>query len=117
MIKGTGIDIIEISRFKKIYDKFGCRLLKKIFNNDEIPKYKNKNKYLSALAGKFAAKEAISKALGTGFGNNLSFLDIKILNLSSGQPYVVYKNNNQGYFHISISHSKENAIASAIVEI
>ena len=116
MILGTGIDIVELDRFEKVYLKYGNRLLDKIFTPNEIPKYKNKNKFISTLAGKFAAKEAASKAYGTGLGKFLNFRDISILNTRNGRPYIKIKTKNEKRLHVSISHSNRDAIAVVILE-
>ena len=116
MIIGTGIDIIELKRFERVFLKFGDVLIKKIFNYDEVPAKKNKNKIIATLAGKFAAKEAISKALGSGIGKKLRFKEISILNETSGKPFAKIDRYNLENIHISISHSNDNAVALAIIE-
>ncbi|MFA6941693.1 MAG: holo-ACP synthase, partial [Clostridiaceae bacterium] len=78
----------------------------------------------NSLAGKFSAKEAVSKALGTGI-RGFSFKDIEILKDNPGKPYVILKNNAEKLassfgnysISISISHSRENAVAVAILEV
>ncbi len=92
-IIGVGTDIVNIRRIENICKKNKHLFLKKIFTNKEIKiltKYKLKQG--SKIAMRFAAKEALSKALGTGIGKKLSFLDFEVLNLSSGQPYFFFKN-------------------------
>jgi len=117
MIRGIGVDILEINRFSNLYAKWGSRLLNKIFNNDEIPEVSSQKKIIQSLSGKFAAKEAISKAYGTGVGSFISFKDIKILKNKSGQPIVSLKNNNLDNVHLSISHTDTYAVAFAVIEI
>ena len=116
MIIGTGIDIIELKRFEKVFLKYGDSLINKIFNYEEVPIRKNKNKFIATLAGKFAAKEAISKALGFGLGKRLKFKEISILNENSGKPFVKMYKYNFKNIHISISHSNDNAVALAVIE-
>lgn len=116
MIIGTGIDIIELKRFERVFLKFGDVLIKKIFNYEEVPAKKNENKFIATLAGKFAAKEAISKALGSGIGKKLRFKEISILNETSGKPFAKIDRYNLENIHISISHSNDNAVALAIIE-
>lgn len=92
-IIGVGTDIVNIRRIENVCKKNKYLFLKKIFTNKEIKiltKYKLKQG--SKIAMRFAAKEALSKALGTGIGKKLSFLDFEVLNLSSGQPYFFFKN-------------------------
>jgi len=115
MISGIGIDIVELQRIKKIYhrqEKFADRILtekeRSVFNEltDE-----RKTEF---LAGRFSAKEAFSKAYGTGIGKSLSFLDIEIEKDENGKPFIV-KPLNKGV-HLSISHSREYAVAQVIIE-
>ena len=115
MITGIGIDIVELERIKKIYtrqEKFAERILTEkeiaVFHTLTVER---KTEF---LAGRFAAKEAFSKALGTGIGGSLSFLDIEIEKDDKGKPYVT-KPINKGV-HLSISHSKEYAVAQVIIE-
>jgi holo-[acyl-carrier protein] synthase len=114
MIKGIGIDIVEISRIKKIdsLDRFIDRILAKeeltIYNT-----FTSEARQLQFLAGRFAAKEAYSKAKGTGIGD-LSFKDIVILNDHRGKPYVRTEANE--LVHLTITHSENYAIANVIIE-
>lgn len=114
MIKGIGIDIVELSRIEKLVNrqpKFPDRILtvkeKQRFNQLTA------RRRIEYLAGRFAAKEAFSKAAGTGIGENLSFHDIEIGNDSSGKPMIL-KPLLQA--HLSITHSKEYAVAQVIIE-
>ena len=87
-IIGIGTDIINIKRIEKIIKKNKTNFLIKIFNKKEIQNIlKYKSNKASKIAMRFAAKEAFSKAIGTGIGNSLSFLDIEVLNNASGKPY------------------------------
>src|SRR6267154_4742065 len=87
-ILGIGNDIIEIERIRKSIDTYGLRLISRLFTTKEQDyclKYKDP---VPHFAGRFSAKEAVVKALGTGFGEHASWLDIEILNESSGKPSV-----------------------------
>lgn len=118
--QGLGIDIIEIERFQKTL-KRSPQIIKKLFTAQEI-RYcssQGKNKILH-FAGRFAAKEALAKALGTGFGKRLGFLDIEILNSKSGRPEASLSKKLKQQFPkakilISISHSKTAAAACALL--
>jgi len=114
MILGTGIDIIEVSRIEKAVQRWGEVFLKHVFTEREIQyalKFKFPYRY---YAGRFAAKEAIFKAAGNP---DLSWQDVTILNDASGKPVCHYKSTNiKGRLSISISHSRDYATASAIVE-
>ena len=116
-IRGIGTDILEINRFEQVYSRWGNKFINKIFNKIEVPNLSSKKKLIENLAGKFAAKEAISKAYGTGIGSSLSFKDITIKKDRLGKPWVsMNKKNKKEKVHISISHSLNHAIAFAILE-
>lgn len=113
MIVGTGIDIIEISRIKKAIERWGDDFLKHIFNPQEI-EYSNrqKNPY-QHYAVRFAAKEAVFKAVGD---RRMGWKDVTITHDSDGKPVCTY--HATGFTKkilISLSHSKDYAVASAIV--
>lgn len=120
MIKGTGIDIIEIERIQKAMDR-NPRFLERLFRENEINILRENQFKPSSVAGFFAAKEAILKALGTGL-RNLSWQDIEIYKDKMGKPHVKLHNNalktaysrDINQIHISISHSRDNAVAQAI---
>jgi holo-[acyl-carrier protein] synthase len=119
MIIGIGTDLVEIKRIKAVYKKFTHRFTNKILSPEEVKLTPIKSQtFIHHLAKRFAAKEAIAKAFGTGIGKELSFHDIKILKLDSGAPKVViskskYKNYS---IHLSLSDEKKYAIAFAIIE-
>ncbi len=89
MILGTGIDIIEVARIRDSYARFGERFITRILRPDEIAyclKHRDPGPF---LAVRFAAKEAISKAFGTGIGAQLGWQDMEIARKESGEPYVI----------------------------
>lgn len=113
MITGLGTDIIEISRISKANKE--DRLAKRVLTPDELDLYEgisNEERKTSYLAGRFAVKEAYSKALGTGIGKAVSFNDINCLNDENGKPFLVNASNT----HVSISHSRDYAVATVIIE-
>ena len=114
---GIGNDIIEIKRIENAVKKES--FVKKVFTEKEIEYIISKGGRAETYAGKFSAKEAVSKALGTGV-RGFSPNDIEILNNELGKPYVIFKNsiedfNNKYFVEISISHCKEYATATAII--
>lgn len=122
MIVGIGTDIIEISRIEKVMNRTSS-FIEKSFTYNEIEYFKIKGLKGNVVAGNFAAKEAISKALGTGF-RDFGLKDIEVLRDELGKPIVnlsdkVYKllGTKKFNMHVSISHSKENAIAYAVMEV
>jgi len=123
MIKGIGVDIIEISRIRDAVEKYGEDFLKKVFTKKEIA-YCRRRKALRfpELAVRFAAKEAYSKAIGTGiagFGRNnrgIKWTEIEVTNNAQGKPLLSIKGKISDQAHISLSHSKNYAVASVYVE-
>lgn len=114
MIIGTGVDIIEISRIRKAVETWGERFLTRILNPAEIIYAKSHTVPYPHYAGRFAAKEAIYKAVGD---KNLSWKDITITNEPDGKPVCsIQRKLFKGKIHLSISHSKYYAVASAVVE-
>lgn len=119
MILGIGNDILEIERMKKSIDRHGHHLLNRLFTVKEQDYcFKHKNPF-PHFAGRFAAKEAIVKALGTGFGSDVSWHDIEILNTEKGKPEVIFSSFLKETFNdpillVSISHSDQYATAVAI---
>lgn len=108
-----GCDIIEKDRIKKSVEKFGLRFISHILSSQEIELYEKKGSSLDFLAGRFAAKESVSKSLGLGIGRGYSFTDIEILPDSFGKP-LVYLKGSLSDIEVSISHSRDNAIAVSI---
>lgn len=121
MIIGVGTDIIEIKRIEKAISKES--FVKKYFTENEIIFFQSKNFKTETIAGSFSAKEAVSKALGTGF-SSFGAIDIEIMHTSNGAPYVVLGGNAKIVARekrvenicISISHCKDYAIAYAVAE-
>lgn len=121
MIYGIGNDIIEIERIEKAILKEN--FINKIFTRAEVENIKNRGNRAETYAGIFAAKEAISKSLGTGV-RNFSLLDIEVLNDKLGKPYVcvseklnkiILEKFENYQIEISISHSKKYASTVAII--
>lgn len=121
MIIGIGIDIIEIDRIKDSVDKHGDRFLNKIYTNSELKYCLSKNSKYQHLAARFAAKEAVYKALTTGWHEIATWQDIEILNETNGMPVVTLKGKLKSFLSadkslkISISHSRDYVTCVAIV--
>ena len=111
-----GIDLLKTERIQKVYEMFGDKFLYKIFSINEIEQIKKKKQKIKKIASKFSAKEATSKAIGTGFSEGLRFKDIEILNQKNGKPVVkLYgkakqKINNVISSSVSISDEKDLVI-------
>jgi len=124
MILGTGIDIIEVARIASSFEKHGERFVHRILVADEIAYCLAHRQPAPFLAVRFAAKEAISKAFGTGIGAEIGWQDMEIRRKESGEPYVVLHGKGAELFaerkavrlHISMSHTEHYATAMAILE-
>jgi len=86
MILGIGNDLIDISRIEKTLDRFGDRFIQRIFTDTERAKSERRATRAESYAKRFAAKEACSKALGTGFRRGVFWRDMGVVNLPSGKP-------------------------------
>ena len=124
-ILGTGIDIVDKTRIRVALKK--KLFVKRIFSLTEISKAKNFKDKTSYYSKKFAAKEALSKSIGTGFRNNLNFKDISVINNKLGKPSFVVNNKIKNKikkqfkvssvnFFLSISDEKKYSIAYVILQ-
>ena len=122
---GIGVDIIDTSRIKKVISN--KKFINRIFSTDEITSSKKINNKVAFFSKRFAAKEAFSKALGTGFRKGLNFKDISVKNNKYGKPYIKlnYKlqniikkkfNTTKVKIFLSISDEKKHSIAFVILE-
>jgi holo-[acyl-carrier protein] synthase len=113
-IIGMGVDITEVRRLRQAVEKWGQDFLQRIFTAEELKNAKNKSSLYQHLAGRFAAKEAVFKALGD---KNLGWQDVQILNDQDGKPFcsIFNQKGKKLETHISISHVKTYAVASAII--
>ena len=124
MILGTGIDFIEVARIASSFEKFGERFVNRILLPDEITYCLSHQKPAPFLAVRFAAKEAVSKAFGTGIGAQLGWQDMEIRRKESGEPFVVLHGKGAELLaargaqrlHISLTHTENYAAATAILE-
>jgi holo-[acyl-carrier protein] synthase len=122
LILGIGVDITEISRIKRLLDRKG--FAEKIFTPTELASCGKQRAPETSLAGRFAAKEAVMKAIGTGWAKGVSWQDITITNDSAGKPLVELKGQARRIadqvgitrIHVSISHSGGYAVAQVVAE-
>src|SRR5438477_3233789 len=122
-ILGHGIDIVETDRIKRSVNEHGQRFLDRVYTAVE-QEYcaRNRKRYFEHLAGRFAAKEAVLKVLGTGWRGGIAWTDVEIRPQPSGQPVVVLSGEclriatelGISRWHVSISHIETHAMASAI---
>lgn len=125
MIIGIGTDIVFVGRIRKIYESDKKDIfLEKIFTPKEIELAENHKDPVLFFSGRWATKEAVSKALGTGIGHECAWKDMEILSLESGAPnmsisgtaLITAKKMNIQNWHVSISHEKTYAISYVIAE-
>jgi len=119
MIQGVGNDIVEISRIRRSIEQYSSHFLDRLFSKNEQDYCNKFQDTASHYAGRFAAKEAIAKAFGTGFGVAIAWSDIEILPDEFGKPIVTFSASIQKQFNdptvlISISHCTDHATAVAI---
>jgi len=121
LVKSIGLDLTEIARIEKDLRRFGDRFSRKILGPTELTLYKNRRDGLQFLAGRFAAKEAVIKALGVYLADRPALPEIQIINDVSGQPQLqlserVLKKMPDHRSLISITHDKHYAAAMAVFE-
>ena len=122
-ILGHGIDIVETARIRRSIEEHGQRFLDRVYTGiEQAYAGRNPKRYFEHLAGRFAAKEAVLKVLGTGWRGGISWTDIEVFNTPAGQPVVKLTGECERIahrlaikrWHISISHITTHATASAI---
>lgn len=122
MIYGVGIDLVKIERMREVVEKWGRRFLERVFTESEISYcYEKKNPYLS-LAVRFAAKEALIKALGST--RPVSLTDIEVINTEGGKPFLKVNGRLKDFLkersikkvHLSLSHEHEYGVACIVLE-
>jgi holo-[acyl-carrier protein] synthase len=124
MIVGTGVDITEVDRIQAAVQRFGDRFLKRVFTSAEIRYCMGKPNAAERLAARFAAKEAGMKAIGTGLRHGITWQDVEVVRMPGQRPVLEFHGNaaefaaRLGYkrTHLSLSHTKEQAIAYVILE-
>jgi len=122
-ILGTGVDIVETHRVAELLERNGDRFLKRCFWPDEVAYCQSMKFPALHLAARFAAREAISKAFGTGIGGQLGWKDMEICRRATGEPFVVLhgkgeelaKSRGVEQVFVSLSHCKEYAAAQAVI--
>jgi len=124
MIVGTGVDIAEVGRIKAAVERFGERFLKRVFTPAEVRYCMGKLNAAERLAARFAAKEAGMKAIGTGLRHGVTWQDVEVLRLPGQRPVLKFSGKAAEFAdrlgckrtHLSLSHTKEQAIAYVILE-
>ena len=117
-----GIDLVDCPRIEEMIERHGERFIKRVFTAAEQAYAETKKNKIEKLAGRFAAKEAILKLMGTGWRGKIAWTDIEIINNSAGQPEVTLSGEVEkiagklgiGHVSVSITHTANFAIASAV---
>ena len=123
-VLGIGVDIVENARIQHSLDRFGERFLHRVFTEGEIEYCQSMKFPARHLAARFAAKEAVSKAFGTGIGKAMGWKDIDVQKKPSGEPFVVLggsarnlsENRGVASVWISLSHTEHYAAATIVIE-
>lgn len=124
MIRGTGVDIVATSRFQSFLDKGNSAILERLFTHSERETCSRRKDAASCFAARFAAKEALLKALGTGLRDGLSWHDIEVINDVLGKPELIlsgkaaelYQIKKLTGMHLSLSHDGGHAVAMVVLE-
>jgi holo-[acyl-carrier protein] synthase len=121
MVRGIGVDIVEISRIERSINELGDRFLHKVFTPLEIAYCSGKQTAAQHYAARFAAKEAMSKALSTGWTGEFRWKDVEVTNEPSGQPRIVLHGVLKEKLRtcavmVSLSHSASHVVAMVIIE-
>ncbi|MCF7873642.1 MAG: holo-ACP synthase [Candidatus Omnitrophica bacterium] len=114
MILGIGIDMVKIDKFRGAIKKWGSSFVERIFNPEEVKGISQGKMYYQRLAARFAAKEAVIKAISKSIP--LSFRDIIILNRTNGAPYCSFKKDTKADLILSITHIEDYAVACAVAQ-
>ena len=127
MIIGIGTDIIDTRRIKNAINRYGEKFKKRCFSNNEIKRSENSFNTTHSYAKRYAAKEACSKALGTGLAKGIFWKDVEVVNDKYGKPFIKLHNNalkrinkitKKNYnIEVSLSDEKNYAIANVIIFI
>ncbi len=123
-VLGVGVDIVETARIQHSLDRFGDRFLHRVFTAGEIAYCQSMKFPARHFAARFAAKESVSKAFGTGIGRAMGWRDIDVHREGSGQPFVVLEGGAKQLaaergvtaVWISLSHTEHHAVASVVLD-
>jgi len=124
MIFGVGTDIVELSRIRNTYERFGEHFVKRLLMDEEMELFRRSKNPVRFLAMRFAGKEATVKAMGTGFAHGVWIRDVGITSNDWGRPLVVWSERGQrvrerlgiGGGHVSLTDDAGLVIAFAVVE-
>jgi holo-[acyl-carrier protein] synthase len=120
-IKGIGVDVVDVKRMKGVLEKQKEYFLNKVFSDMEVTYCKTRSKPYIHFAARFAAKEAVAKAMRTGWSGAFHWRDIEVVNDQSGAPHILLSRNvaealKQCNVHLSLSHSDNTVVAFVVLE-
>ena len=121
MVKGIGIDVVEIRRMEEVVSTWGSRFLNRVFTDTELEYAHARKNPIYHIAGRFAVKEAVAKALATGWAKGFRWKDVEVNNDPAGKPSVRLRGVVEVLLAgsrvlVSISHSESVVVATAIIE-
>jgi holo-[acyl-carrier protein] synthase len=124
MILGCGIDIVEVERVAATIDRFGARFLRRVFTEAEVQYCDSKVNRAERYAARFAAKEAALKAIGTGLRGGISWREVEVGREPGGRPTLMFSGRAAEFAaklgvrrtSLSLSHTREHAVAQVILE-
>ena len=124
MIVGTGLDVAEVSRIQQAIERYGRRFIERIYTPAEIAYVERKANRMERYAGRFAAKEAAMKAIGTGWRRRVRWRDFEVANLPSGKPTLrlhgeagrIAKGLGVTSISLSMTHTASQGVAFVILE-
>ena len=128
MIVGIGTDLCDMRRIERVLDRFGDRFLRRAFTDAERFREDRGRRAVAGLAGRWAAKEACAKALGTGMGSGVAWRDIEVCSMPTGQPGLNLAGSaarrlaeltpagSRPRLHLSLTHEPPLAQASVVIE-
>jgi holo-[acyl-carrier protein] synthase len=121
MVKGIGVDIIEIARVRQSIETLGDRFLDKVFTSREREYCSSKQNSFQHFAARFAAKEAVSKAMSTGWAGEFRWKDVEVMNDPSGQPRITLSGPLKellvrARILVTLSHSESHVVAMVLIE-
>ncbi len=120
---GIGVDVVETSRIESSLARFGERFMNRVFLEEEIAYCRSMKFPARHFAARFAAKEAVSKAFGTGIGKTMGWRDIQVRRRETGEPFAVLHGGALAFSHekdateilISLSHTEHYSVANAVI--
>jgi holo-[acyl-carrier protein] synthase len=120
-IQGIGVDVVDVNRMKAMLEEHGERFVERVFTAAEASYCRAKKNPHEHYAARFAAKEAVSKAMATGWAESFNWKDVEVVNEPSGAPTIVLYNTLAALLdscrvHISISHTESTVVAFAVIE-